>query len=309
MQNINIYLTVVFLLFISNNLTSQDFELVKIQSTLYPKQSIEESTVDGEISFFEWSAQVGIPQRFKKTNKTLLIHRLGYSNLRVDTEANMNATFLETTKHYHTISYNLGLVKIFNPRWRLLVNANPLLASDFAESITGDDLLFQGSALALYAKNINVTYGFGAVYTNRFGRPLVIPMGIFKYKTRKMILDVILPNKFSLMFNTPNRTFFYGIKAELDGGLFNNTSDLNVINAIIDEAGYSRINVGPEVAVKVNSTFKINITGGFAVGRRMEFIDLNENTFDRTPESGPFFNIGVTFILSKETETKLEDKN
>jgi len=111
------YITSILLLLFSFNSLAQDFELIKIQSTFYPKQSVEESTTDGEVGFFEWSGELAIPQRFKKTKKTILIHKFGYSNLRVDTEGNTTLGFLENTKHYHTISYNLGVVRIFNPKW------------------------------------------------------------------------------------------------------------------------------------------------------------------------------------------------
>lgn len=297
------------LLLCSLTIQAQDFELIKIQSSFYPKQSIEESTVDGKIGFFEWRAQLGIPQTFKKNKKTILIHTLGYANLRMDAEATIDLQSLESNKHYHTISYNLGFVKIFNPRWRMILNLNPVLASDFGESINGDDLLLQGNGMALYAKNINTTYGFGIVYTNRFGRQLVMPMGIFKYKTLKMNLDVILPNKLSLMFNTLDRTFHYGFHAGLNGGLFNNTNDLNIINATIDEAGYSRLNIGPAIAVKMKNNIKIHLAGGIAVGRRMEFIDINEETFDRTPESGPFFNVGLIFVPKKKSQQDQPKQN
>ena len=309
MQTSNKYITIVLLILFSFNLIAQDFELIKIQSSFYPKQSIEESTIDGEIGFFEWKGELGIPQTFKKSKKTILIHKIGYTNLRVSAEANVDNRLLESTKYYHAISYNLGYVRIFNPKWRMILNLNPMLASDFEEGINEDDLLGQANGMALYSKNINTTYGFGIVYTNRFGRPLVIPMGIFKYKTRKMNLDIILPNKLSLMFNTPNRTFHYGFEAGLNGGLFNNTNNLNTISSIIDEAGYSRLNIGPTIAVKLKNNIKVHLSGGMTVGRRMEFIDIDEETFDRTPEPGPFFTVGLSFVPKKKSQSNSSDQN
>jgi len=301
------YLTSILLLLFSFNLLAQDFELIKIQSAFYPKQSIEESTVGGEAGFFEWSGQLAIPQKFKKTKKTFLIHKLGYTNLRVNTEGNTAIGFVENTKHYHFISYNLGLVQILNSKWRILLNLNPLLASDFGESLNENDLLFQGNAMALYTKNKKVKYGFGLVYTTRLGRPLVMPMGIFKYSTPKMNIDIVLPNKLSIMFNTPNRTFYYGFTAGLNGGLFNNTNDISTVNAIIDEAGYSRLNIGPAIAVKLKNSIKVHLTG--AVGRRLEFIDINEETIDRTPESGPFFRAGLSFAPKKKSKPNPPKQN
>jgi len=309
MQIIFKYLTSILLLLFSCSLLAQDFELIKIQSAYYPKQSIEESTVDGEAGFFEWSGQLAIPQTFKKSKKNILIHTLGYTNLRVDTEGSTDIGVVEHTKHYHTISYNLGLIKIFNPKWKLSFNLNPLLASDLEESLNEDDLLLQANALALYSKNKKITYGFGLVYTTRLGRPLVLPMGMFKYAKPKMTIDIILPNKLSVMFNTSNKTFYYGFVAGLNGGLFNNTNEISTINAIVDEAGYSRLNIGPAIAVKLKNNLKVHLKGGMVVGRRMEFIDIDEETFDRTPESGPFFTVGLSFVPKKKSEPNPAGQN
>jgi len=299
--------SILFLLF-GLNAHAQDFELIKIQSTIYPKQSVEESTTDGEVGFFEWNGQLAIPQTFKKSKKTILLHILGYTNLRVDTEGNTAIGFVENTKHYHTISYSLGLIQILNQKWKLISILNPLLASDFGKSLNEDDLLFQANAMALYTKNKKTQYGLGLIYTTRLGRPLVLPMGIFKYKTPKMIVDIVLPNKLSVMFNTPTRKFFYGFEAGLNGGLFNNTSDIRTVNAIIDEAGYSRLNIGPAIALKLKNNIKLHLSGGMAVGRKLEFIDINEETFDRTPESGPFFRAGLSFVPKKKEKEEPSNK-
>ena len=70
-------LSSIFLLFFSLNLFSQDFDLIKIRSAYYPSQSIDDSSVDGEVGFFEWHGQVMIPQVFNN-KKTILTHRVSY---------------------------------------------------------------------------------------------------------------------------------------------------------------------------------------------------------------------------------------
>ena len=58
------FLSGLFVLF-SFNAWTQDFELFKIQSTYYPNQLVKESSVDGEVGFWEWSGQLAIPQLIK----------------------------------------------------------------------------------------------------------------------------------------------------------------------------------------------------------------------------------------------------
>ncbi|MEL7425777.1 MAG: hypothetical protein AAFN81_22490 [Bacteroidota bacterium] len=77
--------------------------------------------------------------------------------------------------------------------------------------------------------------------------------------------------------------------------MFNNSDEVELVNAIIDEAGYSRINFGPTLVLKVNEAIKVNLVGGLAIGRRLEFIDAAEEILDRTPENGPFVKVGISF--------------
>lgn len=282
----------------SYNALAQDFELIKIQSAYYPMQKIEESLANGEVGFWEWSGELAIPQLLKN-KKTVLIHKLGYGNLRVDTKGSFNNTSAEATNYFHTISYNLAWVQILNPSWRFLLNVNPTLASDFSESLNDEDLLFQASAIAMKTKNSKFKYGFGLAYTTRFGRQLVIPTGMMQYKTSKMTLDILLPNKLSVLFNT-NKTIQYGLEARLNGGLFNHNSENQTITDIADEAGYSRLNIGPIIAFQLRDAITIHLAGGMAVARRLDFIDATEETFDRTPENGPLVRVGFSFSPTRK---------
>ncbi len=284
----------VFLL-LSHNLFAQDFELIKIQSAYYPKQSLEEASVDGEIGFFEWGAQLGIPQTFKKHKKTVLIHKIGYASLSANTEVNLPLVNLKTTRYYHTIIYNLGLVQAMNTNWLLVANFIPTLASDFEENLSESDLLFQANALVVNTKNEKLKYGFGLAYTTRLGRQLLIPMGLLKYKTQKFELDMVLPNKLSAMVKTNKNIFSYGVKTGLNGGVFNNTSEFLTVSNTVDVVGYSRLTVGPAIIIRLRDAININLESGMAVNRRLEFIDSNNESIDRTPHASPFVGFGISF--------------
>ena len=284
----------VFLLF-SLNLFAQDFELIKIQTAYYPKQSLEMTSVDGEIGFFEWGLQVAIPRTFKKHKKTILIHKIGYANLTATTDLNLPLVNSKTTRYYHTIIYNLGLVQTMNSNWLLVANFIPTLASDFEESLSGDDLLFQANALAVNTKNEKLKYGFGLAYTTRLGRQLVIPMGLLKYETKKFELDMVLPNKLSAMVKTNKNVFSYGVKAGLNGGVFNNTSEFQTVSNTVDVVGYSRLTIGPAITIRLKDAINMNIEGGMTVNRRLELIDSNNEIIDRTPQATPFLGFGISF--------------
>lgn len=306
-HSVSKYLASCIILLFGINLFAQDFELIKIQFANYLPQTIEESSADGEIGFFEWGVQVAIPHTFKKNKKTVLIYKIGYGNLRVEAEGYSTVGGkVEAERNYHTISCNLGLVQTLNPNWRLVVNFVPTLASDFGENLSGNDLLYQANALAVNTKNEKLKYGFGLAYTTRFGRQLLIPMGLFKYNTRKVELDIVLPNKLNMMVKTSTKIFSYGLKAGLNGGVFNNTTEVPTTSNTIDEVGYSRFIIGPAITLRLKDAINIHLHGGMAVGRRLEFVDVNEEIIDRTPEAAPFFGVGLSFApKNKNPETGL----
>ena len=298
---------IVFILF-GFNLIAQDFELLKIQSAYYPSQNIEESAIEGEIGFFEWGAQVAIPQTFTKSKSTILIHRFSYGNLSVNTGVNLPLGKEESKRYYHTIFYNFGLIQTLDRNWRLVVNLTPTLASDFRENLSGEDLLFQANTLVVNTKNKKLKYGFGLAYTTRFGRQLLIPTGLLKWNTGKFDLDILLPHKLNIMFKTPNNTLSFGLKAGLNGGVFNNTSEVTAVSNMIDEVGYSRLIIGPAITFRLKKAINISLQGGMAVRRRLEFIDNNNEIFDRTPKTAPFLSVGLSFAPKHKTsEAGLND--
>lgn len=294
-HNVTKFLPLIALLLSRFNLLAQDFDVIKIQSAYYPKQHLEESNVDGEIGFFEWGAQVALPQTFRKHKKTILIHKIGYANLTANTEVSLPLVNVESTRYYHTVIYNLGLVQALNTNWLLVANFIPTLASDFEEKLSGNDLLFQANALAVNTKNEKLKYGFGLAYTTRLGRQLVIPMGLLKYKTQKFELDMVLPYKLSAMVKTSRNIFSYGVRAGLNGGVFNSSSEFQTVSNTVDEVGYSRVNLGPAIKILLRDAININIEGGMTVNRGLEFIDSSNEIIDRTPQASPFLSFGISF--------------
>jgi len=298
-MNVLIKYLFILSLMLSLNSDAQYFELIKAESTYFPKQSIDGTSLDGVIGFWEWSGQLAIPQPLKN-DKTIFVHKLKYSNVRTDLTASSVLLDPELTKYYHTLSYSLDYIQTLRLKWKLTLNINPMLASDFEESLSGEDFLFQGTALLMNTKKKKFIYGFGFAYTTRFGRALAVPGGMLKYKTPKMNFELWFPDNLLVMFNT-DKSFQYGLKAAIDGGLFNNSNNLlSTVNSIIDETGYSRLNIGPAITLKLKKGININLDGGVVIARRLEFIDLIEETFDSSPKSGSFFRIGLSFIPKKK---------
>jgi len=91
--------------------------------------------------------------------------------------------------------------------------------------------------------------------------------------------------------------------------LFNNNNNLlRAVNAIIDETGYSRLNIGPAITFRLKNGININLVGGMAIARRLEFIDIDGEIFDSTPETGSFFRIGFSFSLKNKNNEMSQEK-
>jgi hypothetical protein len=285
------------------NLFAQDFELFKVESAFYPKQNLDDSAIEGATGFIEWGAQLAVPKTFKKHKNTMLIQKIGYANLIVNSEVNLPHVNLFSTRNYHTIIYNLGLIQGINTNWLLVTNFIPTLASDFQEKLSGDDLLFQANAMVVNKKNEKLKYGFGLAYTTRLGRHLIIPMGLLKYKTQKIELDMILPNKITAMIKTNKKILSFGVKAGLNGGVYNNTSDIETVSNMVDVLGYSLITIGPSIIVRIKNVININLVGGMTLNRRVELIDTNNAIIDRTPKSSPFVGFGISFVPKVDNDS------
>ena len=86
------------------------------------------------------------------------------------------------------------------------------------------------------------------------------------------------------------------MRAGLNGGVFNSSSEFQTVNNTVDEVGCSRINLGPAIKIRLKDAININIEGGITVIRRLEFIDSSSNEIiDRTPQASRFLSFGISF--------------
>ena len=291
------YIAFTFFVFLNIYSKAQTLDLIKFGSAYYPKQSINDSNLNGKIGFFEWFGQFTIPQTFKNS-KTILIHKIGYANLCVDYNVMTNSTYLESENTYHSISYSLGIVKPLKQKWQIILNINPSLASDFGDRLSTNDLLFQANGFALLEKKTNIKYGFGLAFTNRFGREIIIPTLLVKYAKPKMTLDILLPLRVKILFQPKSDLLRFGLEALLNGGIFNNSYAPQISDVVPDEIGYSRINIGPIINFRLKKLVNIYFAGGLSTARKLEFVNESEDTLDRTPDVGPYIRFG--FSLSPE---------
>lgn len=291
---------------VSNGLMAQGFELFNFNTLYYPKQKVTDTDVDSEIGYKEYAFQFTIPQIFND-KKTVLVHSLEYGHLTVDTEVDLgNDQIVENTSDYHVIRYKFKMNQELNEKWRLMAGLTPTLASDLRDGFGGKDMFLLANVLLTRMKRKGLSYGFGLTYSTRFGRELIVPIFMYDNRTLTRRIQLVLPSHVSLMYNKPDQNFYYGVKAALNGALFNINNGNEVVSDLIDQAGYSRLNIGPEIEVRLKGSLYLQASGGITVARKLEFIDSNDDKLDRTPDNGPFIQVGFAIIpqrnLKKETK-------
>ncbi|MFB6454247.1 DUF6268 family outer membrane beta-barrel protein [Chitinophaga sp. Hz27] len=86
-------------------------------------------------------------------------------------------------------------------RWAMMGIAGVSLGTDL-EDINGQDLFVQGGVLFIKTRNAHTSYGIGAVLTNTFGTPMVLPAFYIAWQTgNKFRVDIQFPEKASVSTN------------------------------------------------------------------------------------------------------------
>jgi hypothetical protein len=93
-----------------------------------------------------------------------------------------------------------------NKKWTLLGLLSVGMYSDM-ERIDYNDLFINGGVVFIKKQNPKLSYGIGAVLTNSFGTPMVLPALVLQWKTgERYKIDVIFPEKLSISTSLNKQT-------------------------------------------------------------------------------------------------------
>jgi len=247
----------------------------------------------GEIKMNEFRTSLQFAPALKK-GKTFLLNKIEYTLFNY--EADFGMSNLNSEKSFHAIEYTLGVIHKLPKDWRAIVSVTPMLSSDFEESISSDDFLFQASALAIKRSSPNFEYGFGLAYTIRFGNPLLLPILRMTYKKNNWTTLISLPSYVSQYYNF-NENTIVGLKAAIFGNAFNATFGEGIYNADVNRVAYSRITVGPEFQIKLFKDLYLNASSGVSVRNILEVQDSDLNTIGNFDiDNKFFFNVGLKIL-------------
>ncbi|MEO1255141.1 MAG: DUF6268 family outer membrane beta-barrel protein [Bacteroidota bacterium] len=287
------FLTSLPLLLLLNTATSQGLDVFYFGTSFYPKRAL--NTNDStEVSLLEYQFKFNVLQKFENDSSKFLIHGVRYDRF-IPT---IHRTSDDQRTQLHSFMYSLTWFKKINKKWNLSLTGVPTLSSQFEAPISGQDFLFQGTALAINKKSDSKQLGYGIVYTSRLGRQIVVPMFLYRITKASMSLNLILPFRAVIEFRKADKSLRYGFNANLNGGVFN-FNDRNAANsAFIDEVGFSRAVIGTFLAYKISGPFYLNAGAGMAVARTFQFIDESDNILeDLTQKPGPYINLALSMTF------------
>jgi Domain of unknown function (DUF6268) len=269
------------------------FPLFTIDYFCYPASNFNTKTGKGEISVNEWrtSFQVAFPL---KERNLYLLNRIEYSLFNYNTTKESSNIFLQET--YNSVQYSVGLLKVLPKKWQLIINFSPTLASDFNESLSSDDFIFQASVLAMKRPSKNFRYGFGLAYTSRFGNLTLLPLVNLTYKKDKWLTLAVIPAYVSQFYNFSDNSRL-GLKVDVCGNLYN--VNFEAISSVVDlnRVSYSRITIGPEYQLKIVGDLYLNVRAGIAVRNILEVQgDKLNQELALNVKNKFFFNLGLKIL-------------
>lgn len=267
------------------------FPLLSVRYFNYSNSEFGPSGDYGEVKMNEFNAtfQFGLPLIKKKT---YLINRLNFNRLAYDVEVDIDDTDNQQT--FYAFGYTIGLTQVLNNRWQLVATVTPTLASDFENKLSNEDLIVQSAVILSKRSSPYFEYGFGAAFSTRFGRELVVPMLSLTHKRGRWGTFMLLPAYVSHYYHFKQSRI--GLTLSTYGNVYN-YSEGEAEDYELDKLGYSRINIGPEFRTKVWKDIHLNLSSGITVRNRLESINgKGVREFDISTQEKFYFKIELNIL-------------
>ncbi|MCG8578466.1 MAG: DUF6268 family outer membrane beta-barrel protein [Bacteroidales bacterium] len=241
------------------------FPLLSLRYFNYSNSEFTTPEGNGDVYMeeFNTSFQFALPI---KNKKTYLLNRVNINRLSYRVEMNDE----RNSEAFYAFGYTIGITQVLKNRWRLVATVTPTLASDFENKISNEDMIVQSAAILSKRSSPYFEYGFGAAFSTRFGRELVVPVLSVTYKKDRWGTFMFLPAYVSHYYHYKQSRI--GLTLSTYGNVYN-ASVASSESYELDKLGYSRINIGPEFRTKVWKDIHINLSTGITVRNRLESIN------------------------------------
>lgn len=274
----------------------EDFRLAGVEYAGYPKVAMKDDAAGYEVSFQELGAFLNVPTVLKE-KKIILMNGINYGFVK-NTTYNESLNY-EATKTYHRIGYTFMFIDKLNEKWLLTARLAPILASDLEASLSSDDFIFQGSAIAIKKFNDYGRWGFGLIYTTRLGEPLWLPGFQYAHVKGRHAFNTFLPAFINYSYTADKKEkITLGARISVNGSNFHSSANGPFSNTQIDRLSYARVNAGPRITYRLSDMLLMDISGGMCVRRLYKFKGTTGKTYDYDSDRGTFISAGI-FIAPK----------
>jgi len=211
-------------------------------------------------------ASVGVP--FKVGKRTTLVAGAGYEML--DVHPSVGDAF-----QLHAPKLTVGAIQGFSDHWGMMAFVDGGFASDFSDSITGDDVLLSLTAVGTYKVNDTLSLGAGAVYDRRTGKLAPLPALLLNWRiSERARLRGFAPMFVSGEYRATD-WLDLGIRGKFEGNRFHLGEDKFSVPNL--ELAYSNLTLGPKVTFHVHEWVHVDVYGAGAVYRRYELFHDDES--------------------------------
>ena len=262
------------------------------------------------VDFRKTDINFNIPIKLKKG---MLFNSIGFNYIHLGYDDISFST--KNLEQFYNINYGLTYIYPLNDKWIITTRAGISIASNLSNSITSEDLLFNGGIVAVKrggTREKPSRFAFGLGYATITGKPRVIPLiSYVKQVNENFSFGIGFPNTFAkYVFNEK-----HSLKTILwMNGFYSNLSDPVSVDGSneANKASFRALSGGLEYNywMNHNKTIAIVLKGGYSFSNSYELLDENNNTVhDFNLGAKPYFSAGFKFSLKNKFKNKKQKTN
>lgn len=189
----------------------------------------------------------------------------------------------------YTFKWGLVYRQVLGQHWSGAVLVQPAVLSDL-EDLDGNDFSLRAGFVFERKVSERFTWGWGAGYSDDYGRKTVLPVLRLQWTTGRWEANVDAPQS-AAVWRELARGWRIGAEAKVTGGAFRVGQDYALDGSTTKDGTvrYSIVNVGPAVVVPLGGPVELEMNGGTSVYRRYEVLDADgASLVDSAFESSAF---------------------
>jgi hypothetical protein len=157
-------------------------------------------------------------------------------------------------------------IRSLKNKWSLMAMGSLGVFTDL-EKISYKDIFINGGALFIKQQNQRFAYGFGAVLTNAFGPPMVLPGLYVQWNTgERFKVEIVVPEKIKISHKMSDY-WETAIAVRMNGGAF----DVEKRNDDRRLLGYKEMTTGWENSFYLSRQVSFNVAAGAVLLRSVDY--------------------------------------